>query len=223
MAQKVLHDYQQSRNQVQSARMEYLNFENALSKKRVQENDELYARNQRVKQGRIEQQRMLKEISQKIESYQKHQIQNRRKTLAVSSNSLATTSLQEVIAPRAPENKPLHRRTSLKPKQNLVIDVKYSKRAHHPSSKLLIANEDRQKEFLGLAPGVVDPKLSKRQNEDPKEFALQIHSSPALKNKDLFSRFYSGGPPEFEYDSASVFSSRLTIANAIILLGLLLS
>ena len=194
---------------MQSARMEYLNIENEQSKRRVQENDEVYQKNQRVKLGMAEQQRMLKEMTQKIESYERHQ--NRRKTMAATSASFVnnTQILGEVVTQNAPGSKPLHRRMSLKQQKNLVIDVKHSKRAKHPGSKLLIKREEGPKDFLGLASGVVDPKLEKRQNEDPKEYALQIHSSPTLKNRGLFSRFYSGGPPEFEYESTSVFNDNL--------------
>jgi hypothetical protein len=178
---------------MQKARMEYLHADNYMIKKKVQHNDEAHSRLLRVAHGKEEQHRMLREMIQKYEHFEKRRLEK-------GSNEHPKTEEDEHILP-------VNKKSTLpkvEKKAHHLIDVKASKRLYHPNSKLLIINEERQKDFLGLAPNIVDPKLTKRTNEDPKEFSLQIRSALPLKNKKLFSKYYTGGPPEYEYDSNSV-------------------
>ena len=181
---------------MQKARMEYLHEDNLRNKKKVQQYDESHARLLRVAMGKEEQSRMLREMAQRYETYEKRRKEKESAANPERSDAGKKTLPREKSPPGV--NTSHHRTTSQ------LLDVKTSKRVHHPSSKILITTEERQKDFLGLAPNIVDPKLMKRANEDPKEYLLQIRSALPLKNKKLFSKYYSGGPPEYEYESNSV-------------------
>ena len=181
--------------------MEYLQADNSMSKLRVKENDEVHERLMRIKYGKEEQQKMLKDILHRYETYQRRQ---HEKSIQEEQKSLQNVQSKDQIKNSEQKNLRQGTQAPLRKRNNLVIDAKASKRLHHPSSKLLIVNEERQKDFLGLAPNIVDPKLKNRGNEDPKEFMIHINSAPSLKRKDLFTHFYSGGPPEYEYESNSV-------------------
>ena len=182
--------------------MEYLNTDNLMSKTRVHENDIIHDRFARVKQGKQEQRKLLKELTQRYETYQKRQVE---KSATHDSKSSADITAGDSMTNYKRVATDQQNSRVIQQKQNSqFINPKTSKRLFHPNSKLLIVDPERQKDFLGLAPNIVDSKLKQRQNEDPKEFELHIHSSSNLKQKDLFSRYYSGGPPALDYESISV-------------------
>lgn len=184
--------------------MDYLNQENARIRQKVENNNEKHEQYLRVKYGQEEQERMLKEMTQKYENYEKR-MKNRDKSPGdISMSTQRVGSLDEIKNPKDTSQAKSPKHAVVRKKSEQVINVKAAKRYNHPSSKLLIINPERQKDYLGLAANIVDPKISKRKNEDPKEYMLQIHSAPSLKNPHLFSRFYSGGPPEFDYEAPLV-------------------
>lgn len=170
-----------------------------MTKKKVHDNNEKHERNLRIQYGQEEQARLVKDMSQRYENYEK-----RKKAKEKTSRDTSMTTTEESKKLKSPDSERTASKAKKKATKNIVIDVNASKRYNHPSSKILIINEERQKDFLGLIPSVADPKLSKRVNEDPNQFSLQIHSSPTLKGKQLFSRYYSGGPPEYEYEGTTV-------------------
>ena len=210
MAQQILHEYQENRSKIQKARIEYLNSDNLLSKRKVQENNEKHEQQQRVRFGQEEQKRMLKEMAQKFENYEKRKTNKEKASGETSRSRLYSESNEEVRKHKSPDMVSKNNLPTQKKKSTNVIDVTSSKRFHHPSSKLIINSEDRQKDFLGLIPMIADQKMNKRANEDPRQYSLQIHSSPNLKKPQLFSRYYSGGPPEYEDKSTNVRVSLIT-------------
>ena len=187
---------------MKQARLEYLNTENLVSKERVQENDKSHDRLLRVKQGKYEQKKLLKELTQRYEVYERHQKEKQSydasKEFLSTSAADSTTNFNKATAAQQES------RVSQQKQNNVLINPKTSKRIFHPNSKILIVDPERQKDFLGLAPNIVDSKLKQRQNEDPKEFELHIHSAPNLKQRGLFSRYYTGGPLKCDYESTSV-------------------
>ena len=183
--------------------MGYLNAENIISKKKVQTNDEIYEKNQQIKLGRTEQEHMLKEMTRRVESYQKHKSKKKKSGERLKSFAHITAT-EKPMSPKPSQDKTFLRRMSLKSNNYSAINVDALKRANHPNSKLLMLHEERPKEFLELTPGMVDLRIDKRLHEDPKAFEMRINSPVGLKNKDLFSRYYSGGPLEYDNQPVSV-------------------
>ena len=79
-----------------------------------------------------------------------------------------------------------------------TIDVEASRHAYHPSSKLIVKNENRSNDYLGLRTDNLNPAIAKRKNDSMDLYKLHIHSPPNLKDRRKFKSFYSGGPIDNE-------------------------
>ena len=94
-------------------------------------------------------------------------------------------------------------------KQN-PIDVEASRHYFHPSSKIIVKNNNRSNDYLGLGTDNLNPAIAKRKNDKVDDFKLHIHSSSVLKINRNFKRFYSGGP---EDDDTRVFQGNYIIGD----------
>ena len=182
----------------------------------VQENEAILNQLIRVKKGAIEQKKMRKEMQNRIEIYERRKALERKSTVDESSVELNKSGFA-AKKPTTPARTDVRQRRvnsaqsfSFQNKTQL-FDPKISKRMHHPSSKLILDPENRTHDFIGLSAGIVEPKLLKRQNEKPEEFALKIHSSLKLKNPSFFAKYYAGGPSKYDLESGSVSLSDLKV------------
>lgn len=214
IATSVIQDYQRVRNIIKTARLEYLKEVGERSRQVVKKNEEILSQQQRTQAGLLEHQKLRHEVLARLETYERHQ--HLEKTLPQGESSEGQTTIDDKIAAIAKKfvepsrNSSRHRRTRTSQffnrthKDNL-INTKLSKRMHHPSSKILLVSETRAHDFIGLSAGLIEPKLLKRQNENPEDFKLNINSSVILRNPEYFKKFYGGGPLKYDFESGSVF------------------
>ena len=207
----MLRDYQRTRTNIKNARMEYLNQRNQRSRQIVEENDRVLEQLLRVKQGAYEQQKLKKEMQNRLDSYERRKAYEKKTRR--SESSIDGTRMSSIVKKLMEPARDKIRQRRLNTNQffnrmnkTQIMDTKLAKRLNHPSSKLLLEPDYRTHDFLGLSAGIIEPKLMKRQNEDPEEFKLTINSSPTLKNPLFFKKYYGGGPSKFDSESGSVKS-----------------
>ena len=212
----MLHDYHNTRKVIRDARIEYLNRRNQWSKAMVKENNEASKQLHRVSEGIAEQEKMRRIVLARLEDYKKKRSVEKETMqlgtgLTENRMNFFVKKLMQPIRDKVSKRR-LNSAQYYNPKlKTKVINTKESKRFHHPASKILLNPETRNHDFIGLTPGIIDPKLMKRQNENPEDFKIKIGSPLTVKIPTYFTTYYAGGPIKHDNELESVTISDVSL------------
>jgi len=223
LAENTLKDYEKRQQDMRGARLEYIKEHNKALAQSIDHKNQLMQNHMKVAEGKQEQMKIKRRalsMLSKAEERKKWRensakmIDDGPKTPNVDIEHFADKFLKvvdEKISNRKLQKAQnfLKRLLPYQPKQS-PIDLDVSRHYFHPSSKIIVKNNNRSNDYLGLGTDNLNPAIAKRKNDKVENFKLHIHSSPVFKINRNFKRFYSGGP---EDDDTRVFQGNYIIGD----------
>jgi len=220
IAESILKEYQQVRKQIKNARQSHLKEENQNLIDKVHKGDYKMRKNVEFAIKRHEQAQVKHRIVRFLDKHEekKHwkKFENEPKLDASDSSIPLTRNVSMKVPPLEDdeEEQPKQKVQEVHPGQTKAFnflrafvksptylkekDLKMSKHAYHPSSKLISPSDPHQKDFMGVPTSFNDQKIKTVTHENPDDYKLHIHSPAVFKEKQNFRKYYSGGPADLD-------------------------
>ncbi len=198
--------YKKVRKEISNARQEHLTKANQTLIQKVDNKEREFERQMRLNNNRGHQQQVRKRIIgflSKLEEKKKWNKPKRYQTIDDMWSEVSMT--RSITSERQLYNK--NEKNAAKgtngsflkafvrvPNSPKAFNLKVSQHTYHPPSKLLLQSDPHQKDFMGLGTHFTDQKMGKHETSN--NLKLGLHENPALKNKENFKKYYSGGPED---------------------------